>query len=161
MHKLFFSFLMIVVWWLLHAVQLEEETALGTLHEGKRAVDRAAHAAAQQMDELKLEAGTVSIDPARAEAAARAYLAANLRTAADLSPIEGAWLEKAPEIVEFAVINEQHAFPYTYINTVYDYEVTLRKPGVVMIVRLECPRVFGLIDPIEWDLKGAAELVFA
>ncbi|MDG0791900.1 hypothetical protein OMP38_14365 [Cohnella ginsengisoli] len=89
MHKLLFSFLMIVVWWLLHAMQLEEETALGTLHEGKRAVDRAAHAAAQQMDELKLEEGTVSIDSARAEATARAYLAANLRLAADLSPLEG------------------------------------------------------------------------
>ncbi|SFA70378.1 hypothetical protein SAMN05216312_10116 [Cohnella sp. OV330] len=160
MHKLLFSFLMIVVWWLLHAMQLEEETALGTLHEGKRAVDRAAHAAAQQLDELKLETGTVSIDSARAEATARAYLAANLRLAADLSPLEGEWMETAPEIVEFAVINEHYAFPYTYRNAAYNYEVTLRRPGVVMIVHIACPRVFGIIDPIEWDLKGAAELVF-
>ncbi|MFD2334074.1 hypothetical protein ACFSR7_32875 [Cohnella sp. GCM10020058] len=161
MHKLFFGFLMIVLWWLLHAMQLEEETALGTLHEGKRAVDRAAHAAAQQVDELSLEAGTLSIDPVRAEAAARAYLAANLRLASDLSPLSGGWMESAPEIVEFAVINERHAFPYTYRNEAYDYEVTLRRPGIVMIVHLSCPRIFGVIDPIEWDLKGAAELVFA
>ncbi|MDI4647545.1 hypothetical protein [Cohnella hashimotonis] len=160
MHKLFFSFLMIVVWWLLHAMQLEEETALGTLHEGKRAIDRAAHAAAQQVDELKLEAGTLSIDSVRAEAAARAYLAANLRLAPDLSPQSGGWFTSAPEIVEFAVINEQYAFPYTYRNAAYDYEVTLRRPGVVIIVHLSCPRIFGVIDPIEWDLKGASELVF-
>ncbi|CAI6080305.1 hypothetical protein [Cohnella sp. JJ-181] len=161
MHKLLFSLLMIVVWWMLHAMQLEEETALGTLHEGKRAVDRAVHAAAQQLDRTKLEEGTLSIDPTAARAAARAYLAANLRLDPDLSPLEGEWLETAPEIVEFAIINEQFAFPYTYRNADYDYEVTLLRPGIVMIVHLACPRVFGMIDPIEWDLKGSAELVFA
>lgn len=161
MHKLVFSLLMIVVWWLLHAMQLEEETALGTLHEGKRAVDRAAHAAAQQVDRLKLEEGTLSIDPVAAQEAALAYLAANLRIEPDLEPRAGEWLDAKPEIVDFAVINEQNVFPYTYRNAAYDYEVTLRRPGVVLIVHLACPRVFGVTDAIEWDLKGAAELVIA
>lgn len=160
MHKLVFCFLMVVLWWLLHAMQLEEEAALGTLHEGKRAIDRAAHAAAQQIDRHKLETGTLAIDPAAAEAAARVYLAENLRLEPNLAPRAGEWLTAAPEIVEFAVINEQHTFPYTYRNAAYDYEVTLRRPGVVLIVHLACPRIFGVIDPIEWDLKGAAELVF-
>ncbi|MEK0317087.1 hypothetical protein [Cohnella sp. 56] len=161
MHKLVFGFLMVVVWWLLHAMQLEEESALGILHEGKRAIDRAAHAAAQQLDKSKLETGILSIDPAAARAAAIAYLAGNLRLEANLAPQAGQWLDSAPEIVEFAVINELHSFPYTYRNAAYDYEVTLRRPGVVLIVHIACPRIFGVMEPIEWDLKGAAELTLS
>ena len=66
MHKLVFFVLMVIVWWMLHALQIDEEAALGTLHEGKRAIDRAAQAAAQQTDRDKLEAGVLSIDEEKA-----------------------------------------------------------------------------------------------
>ncbi|MDB4866965.1 MAG: hypothetical protein JWR03_1298, partial [Cohnella sp.] len=35
MAKLVFSILMVVIWWMLHALQMDEELALGTVHEAK------------------------------------------------------------------------------------------------------------------------------
>jgi hypothetical protein len=160
MHKLVFSVLMLVLWWMLHALQIDEEAAMGTLHEGKRAVDRAAHAAAQQTDRDKLEAGILSIDRGKALAAAETYLQANLRLKSDFTPEERAFLRERVEVKVFQVINETETFPYVYRNPEYGYEVTLRRPGVVLIVRLVYPRLFGVLDPIEWNLKGAAELVY-
>ncbi|MCC3375828.1 hypothetical protein [Cohnella sp. REN36] len=160
MHKLLFSVLMIVVWWLLHAMQMDEELAMGTLHEGKRAIDRAAHAAAQQVDRDKLEIGILSIAPGAARSTALDYLQANLRLGPDLEPVPGSWLRERLEVRVFEVINEDVMFPYTYRNLAYDYEVTLDRPGVILIAHLKYPRVFGVLAPVEWDLKGTAELVY-
>ncbi|MBN2982632.1 MULTISPECIES: hypothetical protein [Cohnella] len=160
MHKLVFSVLMIVVWWMLHAMQLDEEMAIGMLYEGKRAVNRAAHAAAQQLDRDKLEQGIVSIDAEAASAEALSYLRTNLRLLGDLSPQPGSMLREPVEIREFRVINEDVDFPYTYVNAEYGFEVTLRRPGVVLIAHVAYPRLFGVLAPIEWELKGSAELVY-
>ncbi|GIO11236.1 hypothetical protein J19TS2_07910 [Cohnella xylanilytica] len=160
MHKLVFFVLMVIVWWMLHALQIDEEAALGTLHEGKRAVDRAAHAAAQQTDRDKLEAGVLSIDEEKALAAAEQYLQANLRLGADNTPMPGAFLRDRAEVRAFRVVNENETFPYVYRNPEYGYEVTLNRPGVVLIVHLVYPRMFGVLAPVEWDLKGSAELVY-
>ncbi|MGG1314855.1 MULTISPECIES: hypothetical protein [Cohnella] len=160
MHKLVFGVLMIVIWWMLHAMQIDEEIAIGTLYEGKRAINRAAHAAAQQLDRNKLEQGIVSIDEAKASAAALSYLQANLRLQEDLAPQPGSLLRDPVEIRVFRIINEDVQFPYTYINTEYDFQVTLDRPGVVLIAHMAYPRLFRALPPIEWELKGAAELVF-
>jgi len=160
MHKLVFAVLMIVVWWMLQALQMDEEVAIGTLHEGKRAVDRAVHAAAQQTDRAKLELGILSIEPAQARAVADLYLQQNLRLNTDFSPRDDAFLRESVQIEVFEVINETETFPYTYRNARYDYEVTLDRPGVVMIAHLKYPRTFGVLAPVEWDLKGAAEMVY-
>lgn len=160
MHKLVFSALMIVIWWMLHALQMDEEAAMGTLHEGKRAVDRAAHAAAQMADREKLEVGILSIDGSKARASADEYLQANLRLGADFSPEAGAFLRDRVEVKVFRVVNETETFPYTYRNADYGYEVTLNRPGVILIVHVVYPRMFGVLAPVEWDLKGAAEMVY-
>jgi hypothetical protein len=160
MHKLVFSVLMIVIWWMLHALQVDEELALGSVHEGKRAVDRAAHAAAQQADRAKLEMGIVSIDAPAAETAAAEYLRYNLRLDADGMPLPDSFWRERAEVRLFRVINENNEFPYTYRNEQYDYEVTLNRPGVVLIVHLVYPRLFGVLSPVAWDLKGSAELVY-
>ncbi|TVX95464.1 hypothetical protein [Cohnella terricola] len=160
MGKLVFSVLMIVIWWMLHALQMDEEVAMQTVHEAKRAVDRAAHAAAQQVDRDKLEMGIISIDPALAEVATLSYLRNNLSLDTQLAPLPGSFLRDQVEVKAFAIINEDESFPYTYRNPLYDYEVTLRRPGVVLIAHVKYPRLFGVIAPVEWDLKGSAELVY-
>src|SRR4051812_23251458 len=113
MAKLVFGLLMVVVWWMLHALQMDEELALGTVHEAKRAVDRAAHAAAQQVDRDKLETGVFSLRQEQAEAAATAYLRENLRLDSGLSPLPGSFLREPVQVEEFAVINENESFPFT------------------------------------------------
>jgi hypothetical protein len=160
MAKLVFSVLMIVVWWMLHALQIDEEVAMQTVHEAKRAVDRAAHAAAQQVDREKLEMGIISIDPDLAAEAAVSYLGNNLSLDASQQPLPGSFLRDPVEIIAFEIINEDVVYPYTYRNLEYDYEVTLDRPGVVLIAHVKYPRLFGVLAPVEWDLKGAAELVF-
>jgi hypothetical protein len=160
MAKLVFSVLMIVIWWMLHALQMDEELAMGTVHEGKRAVDRAAHAAAQQLDREKLELGLLSIKPELAEQSALAYLRENLSLDANLNPEPGSFLQDPPEIRVFKVVNDEAVYPFTYRNSLYDYEITLDRPSVIMIVHVKYPRLFGVLAPVEWDLKGSAELVY-
>ncbi|MDB4867256.1 MAG: hypothetical protein JWR03_1589 [Cohnella sp.] len=161
MAKLVFSILMVVIWWMLHALQMDEELALGTVHEAKRAVDRAVHAAAQQVDPKKLELGIPALQQEEAEAAAIAYLRENLRLDAALVPLPGSFLREAVKVEEFAVINDNMLFPFTYRSTRFNYEVTLSHPGVVMIVHVAFPRLFGVLAPVQWDLKGSAEMVYS
>lgn len=161
MAKLTFGVLMAVIWWALHALQMDEELAMNAVHEAKRAVDRAAHAAAQQLDRDLLELGTLTLDPDLAEATAYAYLRANMRLDAALAPLPGSMLREPVQVAQFAVIGADADFPYTYRNETYGYEVTLSRPGVVLIIHVAFPRVFGVLAPIEWDLKGAAEMVHA
>lgn len=161
MAKLVFGILMAVVWWMLHALQMDEELAMNTLHEAKRAVDRSAHAAAQQLDREWLETGRITLDPDLAEEAAYAYLRANLRLDADLSPLPGSPLREAVVIERIEVIGDEVTFPYTYRNDSHEYEVTLMRPGVVLIAHVRFPRLFGVLAPIAWDLKGSAETVYA
>ncbi|MBW5449399.1 hypothetical protein GE107_25565 [Cohnella sp. CFH 77786] len=160
MAKLVFGILMAVVWWMLHALQMDEELAMGTVHEAKRAVDRAAHAAAQQVDREKLEIGDLTLDPGRAQSAVLAYLRENLRLDGNLMPVPGSFLREEVRIEHFAVIGSEAGFPYTYRNDAFEYEVTLQRPGVVLIVHVSCPRLFGVMSPVEWDLKGSAEMVY-
>jgi hypothetical protein len=160
MAKLVFSVLMIVIWWMLHALQMDEELAMGTVHEGKRAVDRAAHAAAQQLDREKLELGMLSIKPELAEQAALLYLRENLSLDAGLNPEPDSLLQDPLEIRVFKVFNEEVDYPFTYRNSLYDFEITLDRPSVILIVHMKYPRLFGVLAPVEWDLKGSAELVY-
>jgi hypothetical protein len=151
---------MIVIWWMLHALQMDEELAMGTVHEGKRAVDRAAHAAAQQLDREKLELGMLSIKPELAEQAALLYLRENLSLDAGLNPEPDSLLQDPLEIRVFKVFNEEVDYPFTYRNSLYDFEITLDRPSVILIVHMKYPRLFGVLAPVEWDLKGSAELVY-
>ena len=159
MHKLLLLTLMAAIWTMLLALQIDEELAIRTLFEAKRAVNRAAHAAAQQVDMDALASGVVRIDEAEAAAAALQYLRANLRLDPTLSPLPGSMLRDPVQIAEMRVVNGNEVFPYTYRNESCNYEVTLRRPGVILIVRVRYPRGFNVMGPIEWDVKGSAELV--
>ena len=159
MYKLILIMLMMVVWMYMHALQTDEEMATAALFQGKHAVNRAAHAAAQQLDRAALADGRAHIDePAAIREAAR-YLQTNLQLDEAGMPLPGAYLQDRVEVLVCDVVNDDRTFPFVYRNAAYNYEVTLRKPGVVMIVKLVYPSVFSVMAPIEWEIKGTAELV--
>ncbi|WP_020618882.1 hypothetical protein [Paenibacillus daejeonensis] len=159
MYKLLLFILFMVGWTLMQAVQTDGEMAMQTLFHGKHAVNRAAHAGAQQLDMGALAEGRLWIDERAAAAVAQEYLRYNLKLGDDGEPLPGSYLRESPSIVAFEVINSDREFPYTYRNMQYDYEVTLQRPGVVMIAYVPYTRAFHVIDPIEWHIKGTAELV--
>ncbi|CAM4187917.1 hypothetical protein L1N85_11515 [Paenibacillus alkaliterrae] len=159
MNKLLLIVVMMTVWISIHLLQVEEELAMQTLFQGKYAINRAAHAAAQQLDPVALGNGVLQIAPeAAAETAAR-YLQVNLRLDANGLPLPGSFFKDPVEIVVFEVINADRGFPYTYRSDAYQYEVTLQRPGVIIIANIVYPRAFEVLDEIEWHIKGAAELV--
>ncbi|WP_308636080.1 hypothetical protein [Paenibacillus silvisoli] len=158
MYKLLLVMLMMVVWMLMHALQTDEELAIAALFQGKHAVNRAAHAAAQQIDAGALAEGRLAIDAQAAGRAAARYLQMNLQLDESGKPLPGAFLQEKVDVLEFKVINDDRTFPYTYRNASLDYEVTLQRPGVVLIAKIVYPRLFAVIEPIEWTINGAAEL---
>lgn len=160
MHKLLLFPLMAVCFFALYALQTDEELAMFTLFQGKRGLNYAVHAAAQQSDMVKLAEGVRSIDPMKARSAALEYLRTNLRLDANNDPLPDTLLRNRVEWLDWAVINENQSFPYTYTNTVYGYAVTLQKPGVVAIIRLQFPRTYKVLQPITWTIKAAAEITY-
>lgn len=159
LYKLLWILLMIASWMYAQAVQVDEESSMKALYDGKHAVNRAAHAAAQQVDDGALASGHLRIDPDAALREAAFYLQANLELDEEGNPLPGSYLRDRVEVLVFRVINDDVAFPYTYRNPAYDYEVTLTRPGVVLMIRLKYPRVFSAMPPVEWVVKGTAELV--
>lgn len=159
MYKLVLMVAMMVIWLSAHVLQIEEEMAMKTLFQSKRAVNRAAHAAAQQLDKEALGAGIARIDEALAEDAAELYLQRNLQLDENGVPLAGSFLRDPVEVLVFEVVNAEQSFPFYYRNDTYNYETVLQRPGVIMIAKVVHPRRFSVIEPIEWEIKGAAELV--
>ncbi|MFC0334287.1 hypothetical protein ACFOLF_11680 [Paenibacillus sepulcri] len=151
--------LMMTVWIVMQALQTDEEVAMAALFQGKHAVNRAAHAAAQQVDRAALADGRLHIDESAAYRNAGLYLQTNLQLNANGEPLPESFLRDRVEVLIFEIINDDHTFPYTYRNALYNYEVTLKRPGVVIIAKMVYPRIFNIIEPIEWTIKGTAELV--
>ncbi|WP_424768842.1 hypothetical protein [Paenibacillus sp. sgz302251] len=159
MYKLLLIVVMMSVWLSIHLLQVEEELAMQTLFQGKYAVNRAAHAAAQQLDAEALGNGVTQIAPAAAVETAARYLQENLRLDDKGVPLPESFLKQPVEVMVFEIINADKTFPYTYRNDTYRYKVTLKRPGVIIIAHIVYPRAFQIIDSIEWHIKGAAELV--
>lgn len=161
MYKILLLGMMSAVWVTLYGLQVDQELAMHMLFQGKHALNRATHAGAQQIDTEKLARGIVSIDPIQAKSEAMRYLRENLRLdPANGIPLPGAYLKHPVELVEWLIVNEHDSFPYTYRNETYNYEVTLQRPGVIMIIRIAYPRIYTVLEPIEWYIKSAAELVY-
>ena len=159
MEKVLLFVLMAVVWTMAQGQQMDEEMAMKALFQGKHAGNRAAHAAAQQIDMSELASGRFCFVLSEAAVVARRYLQANLLLDDALAPLPNSFFRERIEVVAFEVVNGDHVFPYTYRNAAYQYEVTLERPGVVLIIHLHYPRAFRALEPIDWYVKGAAELV--
>jgi hypothetical protein len=160
MHKLLLFSLLAVFFMLMSALQTDEELAARTLFLGKRGLNAAVHAAAQQSDAAKLAQGVRAIDPDKAQTEAARYLQANLRLDANNVPLPDTFLRTRVEVKLFKVINENNVFPYTYRDDEYGYSVTLSRPGVIMFIQLNYPRLYSVISPISWTIKSAAEMVY-
>lgn len=158
MHKLLIYVLICVFGMQAMAIQIDEERALHTVFYLKYGVNRAVHAAAQQLDTGLLAQGIVAIDEEAARQAAFRYLQANLRLNEKLEPLRGSYVQTPVDVLVFEVINHDRAFPYHYVNEQYGFEATLHRPGAVMIIGAEYPRIFRLIEPVRWIVKGTAEL---
>lgn len=159
MYKIVLYLVLVVVWSTMLTLQTDEEVSVRVLFESKRAINRAAHAAAQQLDKEKLADGIISIDEGEAYKTALEYLRHNLRLDHDLDSSNNSLLNGKVTIMKFEVINEDEHFPYTYEAPEYQYEVTLQRPGVILIASIHYARAFSMLSPIEWKVKGASELV--
>ncbi|MFD0698154.1 hypothetical protein ACFQZT_29185 [Paenibacillus sp. GCM10027628] len=160
MYKLLLLILMSVTFMALYALQTDEEVAMHTLFQGKHALNRAVHAAAQQSDQVKLASGIHSIDESKARAEAMRYLQTNLRLNGSNEPLPGTFLRNRVDVELFKVVNDREVFPYTYTNAGYGYSVTLTRPGIIMFIRLEFPRTYSVLQPITWTIKSSAEMVY-
>lgn len=143
----------------MQALQLDRELAVNTLFRAKYALNRTTHAAAQQLIPHKLADGIYAIDPDKAWEAALTYLQTNLQLDETNSPLPGSFLKSTVDILVFEVINEDQVFPYRYLHPDFQFDVTLTRPGVVMVIRVEYPRTYRLLGPITWQIRGASELV--
>ncbi|RJE87741.1 hypothetical protein D3P07_15685 [Paenibacillus sp. 1011MAR3C5] len=159
MYKLVLILAMMSLWMTVHLMQVEEEMAMKSLSQGKRAINRAAHAAAQQVDKAALSEGIIRIDESAASREAALYLQRNLQLDEGGRPLPNSFLRHPVQVLVFEVINSEERFPYRYWNPTYNYEVELRSPGVVIIAKVVYPRAFTVMEPLEWEIRGAAELV--
>ncbi len=160
MYKLILYLMLTVFAMTVYALEIDEQISMNALFQGKHGVDRAVHAAAQQTDAAKLARGIYSIDPLKARLAMDQYLQSNLSLDAQNRPLPGTFLQSPAVIEVFKIVNENENFPYTYTNAAYGYTVTLKKPGVILIVRMEYPGTYKVLQPIVWHIKGAAEIVY-
>ncbi|MGK9250791.1 hypothetical protein [Paenibacillus humicus] len=158
MSKLLLIMLMLTVWASAHALQIDEERSIRTLFESKHSVSRAVHAAAQQLNKEDLAEGRFTINEEAAYEKAMEYLRLNLLLDASGHPLPGSRLRQRVVLEDWAVINAGQPFPFTYRNSRYNYEVTLDRPGVVMIIAVSYPRFFSMMEPVVWHVKGTAEL---
>lgn len=159
MHKLLFALFMTVIWLAAQAAQTDEERAVRVLFDAKHAVNRAAHAAAQQLDERELAEGRFILDETKALEEAMTYLQQNLKLDEQGVPLPGSRLRDRVTVDAWHVVGRNESFPFTYRNSEFNYEVTLDRPGVILIVHVVYPRVFSIMEPVEWHIKGAAQLV--
>lgn len=159
MYKVLLVIVLAAVFFTMYAVQLDQEAAVQVFFELKRAANRAAHAAASQIDLYALADGHILFDEAAAWLAAERYLQSNLNLDERLAAKDGSSLRGQVEIRVFELIDSTYTFPYRYEHEAYDYAVTLDKPGVILIIHAGYHRLFNVLRPISWHVKSAAEIV--
>lgn len=159
MNKLLLYMLLAVFFMSLMALQADEELAMQSYFHIKHALNRATHAGAQQLDGTKLAEGIADVDPELARTVTLEYFLSNLRLKPDLTPEPGSFLKEPAEIIALDVVGAGETFPYLYEQPDYGYSVTLFRPGVVLLVKLRYPRMYNVMDPVEWVVKSASELV--
>lgn len=159
MYKVLLVIVLAAACFMMYAVQLDQEAAVQVFFELKRATNRAAHAAASQVDLGGLADGHILFDEAAAWLAAEQYLRSNLNLDERLAAEEDSSLRGQVEIQVFELIDSTYTFPYRYEHEAYDYAVTLDRPGVILIIHAEYNRLFNVLRPISWHVKSAAEIV--
>ncbi|MDF2936614.1 MAG: hypothetical protein K0Q90_1987 [Paenibacillaceae bacterium] len=159
MNKLLLFILLVGFCVSLFALQADEELAMHQYFDLKHGVNRAAHAGAQALDEDLLAEGKVDLDEVQAREMSLLYLRENLRLDESLLPLPGTFLQGQVSVLALDVIGAEQTFPYRYERPAYEYSVTMNRPGVVLIIGVRYPRMYNLLRPVNWIVKGSAELV--
>jgi hypothetical protein len=158
MYKIIVFLNLSVICIIMFALQTDSELALQMYFKAKQSVNRSAHAAAQQINMEQLADGIYAIDETKAKTVAWNYLQQNLQLDEQGNPLPTSSLQKSLDIVTFQVVNHGVTFPYTFREPTLNYSVVLDRPGVVIIMRLEYPRLYRMLPPIVWHVKGVAQL---
>lgn len=160
MYKVALIVMMMAIWITSQLIQIEQQLAMKTVYWAKQAVNRSAHAAAQQLDLHSLSEGEFRIDEQIAKRVASIYLQQNLYLDENNLPLSASFLRHPVKLLVFDIINSEQSFPYHYVNTAYQYEVWLERPAVIMIVHVSYPKRFEAVASIDWILKGTAQLAY-
>jgi len=145
---------------MMYTEQLDHELSMKAYYKGKQAVNRGAHAGALQLDELLLSEGVFAIDSEMAYLMATEYLYANLRLDEHGYPTSKSFLKERVELLHFEVLDATLTYPYDYRLSEYGYSTTFDRPAVVIVIRMEYPRIFSSNNPVEWNIIGSSQLVF-
>lgn len=159
MYKLLWLLLIILSGTILQAQQFDEEVSLSALFQLKHAVNRATHAAALQVDAQQLSQGILAIDEVKAKTTFYRYLYANLHLDERGVPQSNTFWKNGVERIQIVIINANQHFPYVFYDAARSYRVTLNEPGVIAFVDVTYPAMFNLLEPIHWQMNGAAALV--
>jgi len=159
LYKLLLIPLMLVVSLTMYAQQIDQELAMKVYYKGKYAVNRATHAAVQQLDSFRLADGELFIDEDRAFDMAKQYLYANLLFDANGQPTAQSFIQSPIRILLFEVVNADQTFPYQYENPQYGIRLSLHKPAVVLVVALDYSGIFLRNDPVKWNIVGSSQLI--
>lgn len=158
MNKLLLVILMSVVFTTLSALQIDHQLSIHNFFASKYSLNRAVHAAAQQIDLEQLSKGIYSIDQKKSYEVAMVYLQENLQLNEKLESKPGSFLLTNIQVELFQVVNQQVTFPYTFHSPEHSYQITLQRPGVIMIVNIEYPQKYRVLSPISWKMKAVAEI---
>lgn len=144
---------------MMYALNTDVELAHQYFFRAKGSLNRAVHASSLQIDDVALSKGIYKIDETKAQEEFYKYLKYNLQLDDNLTPLPNTFLEDQVTVLEYKVVNTG-PFPYHYVNSTYDLDVWLSRPGVIAVVEVKYPRTFNILGPITWQVKASHELTY-
>jgi len=159
MYKLLMIPLMLVIWLAMYGSGMEQELAMKFYYKAKQAVNRGAHAAALQIDQVSLADGVFQLDVDRAKTEAKSYIYRNLNLDQSGNPTEASFVNERVEIVHFEVLDAELIYPYHYELEQYSFSTVFHSPAVIIVLNISYPGIFSNGNPVEWNIVGSAQLV--
>jgi hypothetical protein len=146
------SFLIIApVLVILLLLELDYDHATAMFIQAKQAVNRSVQAAAMQIDPESWAAGEPVLEPIRAESIFKDYLKDNLK-------LSTGNLKNHIGEIEVTIVDRSHSFPYTF-QSKWNDTIVFRSPGLFVSVQLTYPRLYKVLGPITWNIRGAEQIV--
>lgn len=158
MAKLMIVILILPTLFLLHVIQQDQEYAYHVYFQSKHGLNHAVHAAVQQIDAELLSEGIVDLDAVLAEQELINYLKANLKVDSQFNPISGSFLRNPVAHYRIIYVDHLRSFPYE-LHTEFGDTIRFQRPGVYLQCNIKYPRLYGLLPPIQWDIRCAGQVV--
>jgi hypothetical protein len=132
-------------------LQLDHDYATALFIQAKQAVNRSVQAAAMQVDLESWAAGEPVLEPVQAESTFKDYLKDNLKLAT------GNLKNQIGEI-DVTIVDRSHVFPYTF-QSKWNDTIVFHSPGLFVSVKLTYPRLYKVLGPITWTIRGAEQII--